>query len=139
MDQSIPRSRAPKHHMRNVRNRDKRHCWECRRRYLVCGSEMPSCKRCCAAGIPCPGYGDTKPTRLKWRSPKKVTSHDQARKADRNEENHVETTTTKSTPDSALPGNDIQGPIQRFYINEEAYTITIQALEYCMLPLKPAT
>ncbi|KAG8417215.1 hypothetical protein J3459_012509 [Metarhizium acridum] len=44
----------------------KRHCWECRRRCLVCDSAQPDCKRCVASGTICPGYGDIKPARLRW-------------------------------------------------------------------------
>ncbi|KAI2622494.1 fungal-specific transcription factor domain-containing protein [Hypoxylon sp. NC1633] len=51
-----------------------RHCWECRRRYLVCDFTEPACKRCSTFGIECPGYSDVKPTRLKWLAPGTVTS-----------------------------------------------------------------
>ena len=44
----------------------KRHCWECRRRSLVCDSATPACNRCIRTGIDCPGYGETKPRRLQW-------------------------------------------------------------------------
>ena len=52
----------------------KRHCWECLRRCLVCDSTKPACSRCTAAGGLCPGYGDVKPTRLRWVAPGKVNS-----------------------------------------------------------------
>lgn len=52
----------------------RRHCWECLRRRLVCDSAWSGCKRCSASGIPCPGYSDTKPSRLKWLAPGRVTS-----------------------------------------------------------------
>ncbi|UNI24696.1 hypothetical protein JDV02_010424 [Purpureocillium takamizusanense] len=52
----------------------KRHCWECRRRYLVCDSAEPACNRCISSGIACPGYGPIKPTRLRWVEPGKVSS-----------------------------------------------------------------
>src|SRR5690606_24707749 len=52
----------------------KRHCWECLRRCLVCDSTKPACNRCTAAGTPCPGYGDVKPTRLRWLTPGTVRS-----------------------------------------------------------------
>ncbi|KAL7627706.1 hypothetical protein AAE478_001900 [Parahypoxylon ruwenzoriense] len=52
----------------------KRHCWECRRRYLVCDSTEPACKRCSTSGIECPGYNDVKPTRFKWLAPGRITS-----------------------------------------------------------------
>ncbi|KAK3369816.1 C6 zinc finger domain-containing protein [Podospora didyma] len=52
----------------------KRHCWECRRRCLVCDFTRPGCKRCSASGTACPGYSDVKPPRLRWLQPGKVKS-----------------------------------------------------------------
>ncbi|KAK0731899.1 putative C6 finger domain protein [Lasiosphaeris hirsuta] len=52
----------------------KRHCWECLRRCLVCDSTRPACKRCSASGTACPGYDETKPARLRWLAPGRVTS-----------------------------------------------------------------
>ncbi|KAK8116854.1 C6 zinc finger domain-containing protein [Apiospora kogelbergensis] len=50
----------------------KQHCWECRRRCLVCDFTTPSCKRCIASGVACPGYGTVKPVRFQWLPPGKV-------------------------------------------------------------------
>ncbi|KAI5922996.1 fungal-specific transcription factor domain-containing protein [Camillea tinctor] len=50
----------------------KKHCWECRRRRLVCDSAQPTCNRCRQARIVCPGYEDHQP--LRWLTPGKVTS-----------------------------------------------------------------
>ncbi|KAI1489870.1 fungal-specific transcription factor domain-containing protein [Biscogniauxia mediterranea] len=50
----------------------KKHCWECRRRRLVCDSTQPTCNRCRQARIVCPGYEDHQP--LRWLAPGKVTS-----------------------------------------------------------------
>ncbi|OHF01908.1 hypothetical protein CORC01_02786 [Colletotrichum orchidophilum] len=50
---------------------EKRRCWECQRRRLVCDSVKPVCNRCRASGIVCPGYDDRKP--LTWLAPGKVT------------------------------------------------------------------
>lgn len=52
----------------------KQHCWECRRRCLVCDFTTPSCKRCIASGVACPGYGTVKPVRFQWLPPGKVKS-----------------------------------------------------------------
>lgn len=52
----------------------KRHCWECRRRCLVCDSTQPGCKRCAASNFDCPGYGDVKPVKWKWLEPGRVKS-----------------------------------------------------------------
>uniref|UniRef100_A0A0B7K142 Zn(2)-C6 fungal-type domain-containing protein n=1 Tax=Bionectria ochroleuca TaxID=29856 RepID=A0A0B7K142_BIOOC len=48
----------------------KRHCWECLRRRLVCDSTHPVCNRCSTAGVVCPGYENTQP--LKWLAPGRV-------------------------------------------------------------------
>lgn len=58
----------------------KKHCWECLRRRLVCDSTRSGCKRCSASGVPCPGYGETKPSRLKWLAPGRVTSQNRRAK-----------------------------------------------------------
>ncbi|KXH59010.1 hypothetical protein CNYM01_08455 [Colletotrichum nymphaeae SA-01] len=50
---------------------EKRRCWECQRRRLVCDSVKPVCNKCRASGIVCPGYDDRKP--LTWLAPGKVT------------------------------------------------------------------
>ncbi|ETS80026.1 hypothetical protein PFICI_07555 [Pestalotiopsis fici W106-1] len=55
---------------------EKRHCWECRRRCLVCDSTKPSCKRCTTSGTRCPGYDSVKPARIRWVEPGRVTSRD---------------------------------------------------------------
>ncbi|KAL0930897.1 uncharacterized protein CTRU02_213632 [Colletotrichum truncatum] len=64
-----------------MESRSKRHCWECRRRCLVCDFTKPACRRCSAAGVECPGYSQVKPTRLKWLTPGKVTSRSRRLKA----------------------------------------------------------
>ena len=50
---------------------EKRPCWECLRRRLVCDFSRPTCKKCLKTGIVCPGYGNAKP--LKWLTPGSVT------------------------------------------------------------------
>lgn len=50
---------------------EKRRCWECQRRRLVCDSVKPVCNKCRASGIVCPGYDDRKP--LTWLAPGKIT------------------------------------------------------------------
>lgn len=52
----------------------KRHCWECRRRSLVCDFAVPECSRCAASGIDCPGYGETAPPRIRWLMPGQINS-----------------------------------------------------------------
>ncbi|KAF2648762.1 C6 zinc finger domain-containing protein [Lophiostoma macrostomum CBS 122681] len=50
----------------------KRQCWECFRRRLVCDFTRPCCKKCIKTGKDCPGYDEKKP--LKWVEPGKVAS-----------------------------------------------------------------
>ena len=50
---------------------EKRPCWECLRRRLVCDCTRPTCRKCVKTGIVCPGYGNAKP--LKWIAPGSVT------------------------------------------------------------------
>jgi hypothetical protein len=40
-------------------------CWACRWRRVRCDTQQPACTQCTLKGLPCPGYGATKP--LKWR------------------------------------------------------------------------
>jgi hypothetical protein len=40
--------------------RDRKRCWDCVRRHLVCDSGRPSCNRCKTAKIECSGYGEKK-------------------------------------------------------------------------------
>ncbi|KZL79293.1 c6 zinc finger domain-containing protein [Colletotrichum incanum] len=50
---------------------ERRRCWECLRRRLVCDAIRPVCNKCRVAGIVCPGYDDKKP--LTWLAPGRVT------------------------------------------------------------------
>ncbi|KAK1993312.1 hypothetical protein LX36DRAFT_541029, partial [Colletotrichum falcatum] len=52
----------------------RRHCWECRWRYVVCDFIEPACRRCSTSGIACPGYADVEPPRFRWHSPGTVVS-----------------------------------------------------------------
>ncbi|RYP72286.1 hypothetical protein DL771_004260 [Monosporascus sp. 5C6A] len=49
-----------------------KHCWECRRRRLVCDFARPNCRKCQLRGVECPGYGSKKP--LKWVQPQQVNA-----------------------------------------------------------------
>ncbi|KAL7904286.1 fungal-specific transcription factor domain-containing protein [Trichoderma velutinum] len=109
----------------------KRHCWECRRRCLVCDSELPGCKRCRVSGSHCPGYGDAKPLRLKWVTPGRVISRDQKQKKSsvyKSQDNHADITI--GTTSIISPGiSDMYMPISRFDMHKEARTV-MQAFEY---------
>ncbi|KAF2014582.1 hypothetical protein BU24DRAFT_451583 [Aaosphaeria arxii CBS 175.79] len=50
----------------------RRQCWACFKRRIVCDFGLPACKKCQNAGMECPGYDEKKP--LKWLEPGRVTS-----------------------------------------------------------------
>ncbi|KDN62446.1 putative C6 zinc finger domain-containing protein [Colletotrichum sublineola] len=58
---------------------DRRQCWECQRRRLVCDSGRPVCSKCKIGGMVCPGYDDKKP--LTWLAPNKVKTRTWKRKS----------------------------------------------------------
>ena len=98
----------------------KRHCWECRRRSLVCDSTQPECKRCTASGNSCPGYGKTEPLKLKWLPPGKVKARKAKRTNNRAEITTTIITTTESTT-MAKPCWEIKTDVHTFF----------EAMEYC--------
>lgn len=114
----------------------RRHCWECLRRCLVCDSTRPGCRRCSAAGTACPGYGDVKPTRLRWLAPGQVSSR---------RRRNLETTETTSLAERreqskcarTQPANRSgHVAIPRFEFTTVACALA-QAANYCQLPLGP--
>ncbi|KAL7954499.1 fungal-specific transcription factor domain-containing protein [Trichoderma compactum] len=128
MDES---PKSAKQHTQHRGPPSKRHCWECRRRCLVCDYELPECQRCRASGIHCPGYGEVKPTRLKWVTPGRVLSRDQKQKKSlvyKNQNNRANIA-TGSTSSRVPKKHDIYMPIPRFEMREEAYAI-LQGVEY---------
>jgi len=50
---------------------ERKQCWECLKRRLVCDLTRPRCNKCFARGVSCPGY-DHKP--LKWIAPGQTRS-----------------------------------------------------------------
>ncbi|KFY13971.1 hypothetical protein V492_02933 [Pseudogymnoascus sp. VKM F-4246] len=74
----------------------RRHCWECLRRSLVCDFTRPKCNRCTASGTECPGYGDKKPTRIKWLPP------GQAKSRNRKPKGNPSSKTDKAATDVSL-------------------------------------
>ncbi|KAL6814902.1 fungal-specific transcription factor domain-containing protein [Trichoderma sp. SZMC 28015] len=119
MDES-PKSATQ--HNQNKDRRGKRHCWECRRRCLVCDSGLPECGRCRASGIHCPGYSEVKPTRLKWVTPGRVLSRDQKQKKSlvyKNQDKRADLA-TGGTSIIVPMKPDIYMPIPRFEMHEEA-------------------
>ncbi|PKK52250.1 hypothetical protein CI102_2332 [Trichoderma harzianum] len=128
MDES---PKSAKQHTQNKGPQSKRHCWECRRRCLVCDSELPECKRCRTSGIRCPGYGEVKPTRLKWVTPGRVLSRDQKQKKSlvyQNQDGNADII-TGNTSITVSKKYDIYTPIPRFEMHEEVHAI-LQGYEY---------
>ncbi|KAL7935794.1 fungal-specific transcription factor domain-containing protein [Trichoderma chlorosporum] len=128
MEESV---KSPRQQTRNVRGHAKRHCWECRRRCLVCDSGVPGCERCYLSGIQCPGYGDVKPTRLKWIMPGRVVSRDQKQKKNliKDKQSNQVGVKARSTSEAVPVQVDIHMPISHFELNEEGYLV-VQAFEY---------
>lgn len=125
-------SESPRQRMQNTGGQGKRHCWECRRRCLVCDSGEPGCKRCHVSGIPCPGYGDVKPTRLKWITPGRVVSRDQKHKKTlrRRNQDDYEEITAEMIRELTPVGRYARITISPLEMNDEIQVIA-QALEYC--------
>ena len=121
-------------------NSQKRHCWECLRRRLVCDSTRPVCKRCVLNGTDCPGYSEAKPPRFKWLAPGKVTSRTRKKK------NTTTTTISTTTPtpvnnnnknvaklprnSSADNNNNKTLPLSRFKIKTDVCAL-FESAEYC--------
>ncbi|KAF6817159.1 hypothetical protein CSOJ01_02579 [Colletotrichum sojae] len=113
--------------------RPKRHCWECRRRCLVCDFTEPSCQRCTAASVDCPGYGDVKPTRLRWVATGKVTSRGRRGNAKRSIEDSYKQQRRTTQPEFSA-WTIAYTP--RFKLNTDICALP-QAVEYfnsCILP-----
>ncbi|KAI0472990.1 fungal-specific transcription factor domain-containing protein [Xylariaceae sp. FL0804] len=111
----------------------KNHCWECRRRCLVCDSTEPACQRCVAAGVDCPGYGETEPKRYKWLTPGVVKSRGRRRKEPSSKENQTHqsrsmtTTTAKLASVTRKPG---LATIPTFNLRTDEVSALAQAAEY---------
>lgn len=73
-------------------------CWECSRRRLVCDAARPTCAKCRAAGIVCPGYSNVKP--LRWLAPGMVTTRVR-RKTKRKTASGSTKTTHRTSPSDA--------------------------------------
>ena len=107
----------------------KQHCWECRRRYLVCDSTKPACTRCSASNIVCPGYGHAKPARLRWLAPGTVNSRRRKPKdKDLGDRGTFQVPETSLVPHS-MPTTSIHVPY--FDINIDACPLLAQAANYC--------
>lgn len=137
MAHSMPQSsESTSQQIRSVGGQRKRHCWECRRRCLVCDSGDPGCKRCHKSGIPCPGYGEEKPTRLKWITPGRVVSRDQRHKKAlrRKKQDDYEEITAEMIRELTPIGRYARITIPRIEMNDEVQVVA-QSLEYCRVPV----
>ncbi|WYZ38172.1 hypothetical protein EsH8_III_000086 [Colletotrichum jinshuiense] len=73
---------------------ERRRCWECLRRRLVCDAVKPVCNKCRVAGIVCPGYDDKKP--LTWLAPGKVTCRTRRKSRVSENDSKAKSNTSKS-------------------------------------------
>lgn len=113
----------------------KRHCWECLRRRLVCDFQVPGCKRCAASGVDCPGYSKIPPLRVKWLAPGKVKSR-QGKGTGTNRQNKgragLESASLKSSRGRSASSDDTQEvAIPRFELKTEFHAL-VESLEYCV-------
>ena len=127
----------------------KKHCWECRRRCLVCDSAEPVCSRCTRSGVQCPGYGPAKPTNLRWLAPGAVLSRRPRRKRGKDSSAHDAgsnrfiKSVSKSDEDRAVDDGRTLLSLPRVVraLSFEPYNLA-EAAEYCKptesLPLRMA-
>ncbi|PWI71737.1 hypothetical protein PCL_11831 [Purpureocillium lilacinum] len=77
---------------------ERKQCWECLKRRLVCDLTRPRCNKCFARGVSCPGY-DHKP--LKWIAPGQTRSKRRGVRKD------------KSTGEQRRPQEEEESPSER--------------------------
>jgi len=121
----------------------KRHCWECLRRRLVCGFEVPGCERCAASGVDCPGYGETPPMRVKWLVPGTVKLRQRKDVSNRQKNSRAgsESTGSEKSPSESSGANSCLADDTRKVALPHPHLKTdyhalIDSVEYCMLLLK---
>lgn len=110
------------------------HCWECRRRYLVCDSHKPACRRCIESGTRCPGYGEVKPTRLRWVEPGRVVARGKGgirRISEQKPDKQGLETNNRPMADPVYTNIQPGWDDSRFVV--EAH-ILVQGVEYCKHP-----
>ena len=107
------------------------HCWECRRRYLVCDSHKPGCRRCITSGTQCPGYGEVKPTRLRWVEPGRVVARGRGgirRVSEQKPTRQLPETSNRPAVDMACTSIQPGWNDARFVADAH---ILVQAVDYC--------
>ncbi|TQN69455.1 Beauvericin cluster-specific repressor BEA4 [Colletotrichum shisoi] len=103
-------------------------CWRCRKRRLRCDSSLPSCHKCLAADVHCPGYGDKKP--VAWRDPLVLTNKGMVRIRD-----CKETRTSSPPAPASVLGIVCRSP--RTPGSEVDLRIAADAIEYFATGLVP--
>jgi hypothetical protein len=107
------------------------HCWECRRRRLVCDGTQPVCNKCRLLGIVCPGFADKQP--LKWLAPGQVMSRARRRKVPRKTNDSAKgptkatTASTRFIEDQQTDELDVVLPVELRPESSDAF----EALIYC--------
>ncbi|KAB5513132.1 putative C6 finger domain protein [Coniochaeta sp. 2T2.1] len=104
----------------------KRHCWECRRRCLVCDFARPACKRCTSSGTLCPGYSDAKPPQLRWLAPGRVTSRRHKGRRARSSGTDASRSNTSSPVTTTTTVTTSPSPPDR---HQESVVVTVPRLE----------
>lgn len=102
---------------RALAHREKRHCWECMRRRLVCDSAPGACNKCKTRGVVCPGYDDKKP--LRWLTPGKVKSKPRRPKTALAAASTVSKTAPKKAPKAKSQPSD-KSMIPVIYLTQSA-------------------
>lgn len=109
--------------------KQRRQCWECLRRRLVCDMTQPACKKCQKAKIDCPGYGAKKP--LTWVAPCAVLSRPRRKRILGAEDQELSSSEVSTSPDSA------EGSLAFF--QQQPLTTELdevfQAFQYCVFVL----
>jgi Zn(2)-Cys(6) binuclear cluster domain-containing protein len=102
-------------------------CWACKRRRVRCDFGRPSCSKCVAKGIACPGYSSTKPRRWKHyvSSP---TNYDEKAWKTRSQKDWLGSTTQRSVVVYRQP----QAPCQMLEGDVAPAATVLDALVYCL-------
>lgn len=115
----------------NAATGQNQHCWECRRRRLVCDSTRPVCKKCQAAKIVCPGYDEKQP--LRWLKPGRITCRTRKSKACGSRKDADESGAGSGTSGIVTKPNKLDNQV-KLITNFEMVTdtcIVVQAAFYC--------
>lgn len=102
-------------------------CWACKRRRVRCDFGRPSCSKCIAKGIACPGYSPTKPRR--WKHYVSSQPHeDEKAPQTPSQEDRLGSTTQRSVVVYQQP----QAPFQMLEGDVAPAATVLDALAYCL-------